>query len=155
MPDKSGISILPSFVRITSPALPDAARRESPDHHAELRVSGEKSDIAGLLLCEHRTIRAAGLARAALDGAEGQTVKRHYKPRYEACSAVDGASTKLLADGVLLHRKMFAIYAEFHVELPFEVRVRLNYTGIWLVCVGVYPPVSVDCVPRSSQPIKK
>jgi hypothetical protein len=49
---------------------------------------------------------------------------------------------------------MDAVDTEFHVELPFKVRVRLNYTGIWLVCVGVYPP-SVDCVPRISQPIKK
>ena len=90
-----------------------------------------------------------------MDGAEGQTVKRHYKPRYEACSAVDGASAKLLADGVLLHRKMDTVNAEFHVELPFEVRVRLNYTWIRLVRVGVYPPVSVDCVPLISQPMRK
>jgi hypothetical protein len=34
---------------MTSLAFPLAARRESPDHHALLRVSGEKSDMAGLL----------------------------------------------------------------------------------------------------------
>jgi hypothetical protein len=35
---------------MTSLALPDAARRESPDHHALLRVSGEKSDMVVLLV---------------------------------------------------------------------------------------------------------
>jgi hypothetical protein len=98
--------------------LPLDARRESPDHHAEFLVSGEKSDIAGLLLFKQQTIMSAGLASGALYGAEGQDIKRHYKPRYEACGAVDGASAKLLVDGVFLHRKMFAINTEFHVELP-------------------------------------
>jgi hypothetical protein len=32
---------------------------------------------------------------------------------------------------------------EFHVELPFKVRVRFDYTWIRLVCIGVYPPVSI------------
>ena len=48
-----------------------------------------------------------------------------------------------MVDGVLLHRKMFAINTKFHVELPFKVRVRFDYTWIRLVLVGVYPPVSV------------
>jgi len=61
---------------------------------------------------------SAGLVRAALYGAEGQGIKRHYKARYKACGPYDGASAKLRVDGVLLHRKMFAINTEFHVELP-------------------------------------
>ena len=96
---------------------------------------------------------SAGLVRAALYGAEGQGINSRYKARYEACSAVYGASAKLLVDGVFLHRKMFAIDTEFHGTSFVEVRVRLNYTGIWLVCVGVYPPVSVfkQCVVSKPQ----
>jgi hypothetical protein len=103
---------------MTSLAFPLAARRLSPDHHAEFRVWGEKSDMAGLLFFKQHTIMSAGLVRAALYGAEGQGIKSRQEARYEACSTYDGASAKLLVDGVFLHRKMFAIDTEFHVELP-------------------------------------
>ena len=106
---------------MTSLALPLAARRESPDHQAEFLVSGLKSDIAGLLLFKQHSIMSAGLVRAALYGAEGQGINSRYKARYEACSAVYGASAKLGVDRVFLHRKMFAIDAEFHVELSLRL----------------------------------
>jgi hypothetical protein len=81
-------------------------------------------DMLALLLFKQQTIMSAGLVRAALYRAEGQGIKSCQKARYEACSAVGGASAKLFVNGVLLHRKMFAINTEFHVELPFKVRVR-------------------------------
>jgi hypothetical protein len=59
---------------MTSLAFPLAARRLSPDHHALLRVSGEKSDIAGLLFFKQHSIMSAGIVRAALYGAEGQGI---------------------------------------------------------------------------------